>query len=280
MTSDAIVKTCTTVFSIRRFHPESDTVPYWRDYEIETQPGMTVLEGLIRIREDTDPTLSWRYSCRMGICGSCAMVINGKPGLACNTQIHDVDSKRIQLEPLWKFPIVKDLVASLDSMFESHRNLKPYIIRDDTESLDQTDRELGQTPAELMNYMQFSYCIKCGACVAACPTVAIDSKFPGPMPLTAAHRYNSDTRDAGFDARKMSLANVHGVSHCHYAGECSRVCPKGVDPARAIQLMKKDLVKDLFKRGRHKPAGFVQTKESDAEHSSDVPKPPEFTVRR
>jgi len=269
-----------TAFSIKRFLPESDSAPHWERYDIETEPGMTVLDGLHRIREQIDATLSWRYSCRMGVCGSCAMIINGKPGLACNTQVHDISEVHVRLEPVWNFSVVKDLVTDLSPMFDQHRHLKPWVIRSDTEALQNTQAELIQSPAALVEYLQFSYCIKCAACVAACPTVAIDPVFAGPMPLTAAHRYNADSRDDGFDQRKKALTEHHGVSHCHYAGECSRVCPKGVDPAKAIQLMKRDLVADLFRSAPRTPAAPASQVHFDRQLVNEELRPPDFTVPR
>ena len=268
-----------TIFSIRRFLPEQDATPRWQRFDIATQPDMTILQGLHTIRERHDSTLAWRFSCRMGVCGSCAMVINGKPGLACNTLIHDVSRRKIELQPLWNFSVIKDLITDLGPTFERHRRLKPYVIRSDADTLEDARHEFRQTPSELVEYLQFSYCIKCCACVAACPTVATDADFPGPMPLTAAHRYNSDTRDDGFDERKAALAEQHGVMHCHYAGECSRVCPKGVDPARAIQLMKRDLVFDLLRRTRRDPAPPVAPPRTGDQPADSALRPPEFTVR-
>jgi len=112
--------------------------------------------------------------------------------------------------------------------------------------------EYFQTPKELEKYLQFSYCIKCGACIAACPTMATDREYLGPTALAQAYRYNTYSRDGGFKARKDMVEFIYGVFSCHYAGECSRVCPKGVDSARAIQLMKRELVLDYLKLKRHK----------------------------
>lgn len=270
----------TTAFEIQRYLPESDANPRWQRFEIQTTPGMTVLQGLHLIREENDATLSWRHSCRMGICGSCAMVINGKPGLACNTQIHDVSDELIRLEPLWNFPIIKDLVADLRPMFDHHNRLKPYVIRSDMEQLSGHEAELEQTPAQLLEYMQFSYCIKCGACMAACPTVAMDDAFPGPMPLTAAHRYDADSRDEGYTVRAAILEEDQGAPHCHYAGECSRICPKGVDPAKAIQLMKRAAMKDMLGLGKSEVARPMEPVKEATNGGDDEYRAPEFTVTR
>jgi succinate dehydrogenase / fumarate reductase iron-sulfur subunit len=265
-------------FSIRRFLPEKDSAPHWESYDIETIPGMTVLEGLHRVREQCDPTLAWRYSCRMGTCGSCAMIINGQPALACSTQVRHVDDEHIRLEALWNFSIVKDLVTDLSPTLAQHRRHKPWVIRPDAEAIQETEQELRQTPAELLDYMQFAHCIKCCACVAACPTAAMNRDFHGPLSLTATHRYNADSRDDGFAARKDVVTEPYGVAHCHYAGECSRVCPKGVDPARAIQLMKRDLVMDLFRSVRPAPAQPVAPAASSGQREPSDPQAPAFTV--
>ncbi len=230
-------------FSIRRFYPERDEHPRWQEFSVTVRPGMTVLEALARIREEQDATLAWRSSCRMGICGSCGMVINGVPRLACNTQVLEIGRRRLRIEPLWNFDIVKDLVADQAPMFDAHAAVQPYLLRDDDHDIAQAGSELQQSPEALVDYLQFSCCIKCGLCMAACPTVATDTGYLGPMPLTAAQRYNADSRDQGMVSRRDLLEAPGGAFHCHFAGECSRVCPKGVDPARAIQLLKRNLLR-------------------------------------
>ncbi len=233
-------------FRIRRFNPETDAQPRWVDYPVTVRPGMTVLEGLHQVREELDATLAWRFSCRMGVCGSCAMVINRMPQLACNTQILQVSRAMLRIEPLWNFDIVKDLVPDLGPMFHKHRAVEAFLQRYDPAEVENADAEFVQTPDELTEFLQFAYCIKCGLCMAACPTLATDANYLGPMPLTAARRYNADSRDEGFAHRRRRLDTPTGPFRCHYAGECSRVCPKGVDPARAIQLLKRELIADSF----------------------------------
>lgn len=265
------------IFHVRRFEPGKDEAPRWEDHRIETLPGMTVLDGLWRVKEQHAPSLAWRSSCRMGICGSCGMLINGRPRLACNTQIAELGTDVVAVAPLPNFDIVKDLVPDLAPMFETHRDLMPYLVRDDAAEQDDPTREYRQTPHELEQYLQFSYCIKCGCCMAACPTVATDRRYAGPMPLGQAHRYNSDSRDAGFGTRREVLAGGQGPWRCHFAGECSQVCPKGVDPAKAIQLMKRDLVLDLLRLRRHGPPAPV----AEAPHGTrreDIAAPPARTA--
>ncbi len=268
-----------TEFSVQRFNRETDSKPSWKRYEVRTHPGMTVLEGLHRIRDEQDATLSWRYSCRMGVCGSCAMLINGRAALACNTQVEDLAEPTVRLQPLSNFPVVKDLVPDLTPMFEKHAALRTYLVRNEAPETDAPAAEFTQSPDALRNFLQFSHCIKCGACMAACPTVAIDAEFLGPMALTAAHRYNADSRDDGFELRMPVLSASQGIFQCHYAAECSRVCPKGVDPARAIQLMKRELVLAALKLRRKKSTAVLSPSPPPEKPKGDVPRAPEFTVR-
>jgi succinate dehydrogenase / fumarate reductase iron-sulfur subunit len=264
-------------YRVRRFRPGTDGEPVWEEHRIPFLEGMTVLDGLWALKENGAPDLAWRASCRMGICGSCGMMINGRPRLACNTQVSELSSDIVEVAPLPNFPIVRDLVPLLDSMFDSHSGLHPYVIRDDRDELESPSAEFFQSAGEMERYLQFSYCIKCGCCMAACPTCATDPAYVGPMPLGQAYRYDADTRDDGFDMRREVLADARGPWSCHFAGECSRACPKGVDPAKAIQLLKRSLVLDALRlRRRKKPAGLVEP--PSAERNPDIPAAPEPTV--
>jgi succinate dehydrogenase / fumarate reductase iron-sulfur subunit len=276
MTSTSDLRPVT--FRVRRYEPGEDGRPHWREYRIEGSPGMTVLDGLWKIKESQDPSLAWRASCRMGVCGSCGMWINGRPRLACNTQVSELGSDLVTVASLPNLPILRDLVPDLDAMFDSHRAMLPYLIREDREEQEKPTAEYGQTPDEMERYLQFSYCIKCACCVAACPTCATDPAYSGPMALAQAHRYNADSRDAGFSRRKEALKGDRGPWRCHFAGECSRVCPKGVDPARAIQLLRRRLVLDyLGLRRPTRPAPLAEKPEGITRRP-DIPEAPPPTV--
>ncbi len=237
---DKVIREVT--FRILRYNGTGEP-PTERDYTVPVKRGMTVLDGLLYIKENLDGSVSFRYSCRMGVCGSCGMIINGKPALACQTQILDLDRDVITLRPMDNYPNIKDLVPDLTNLFEKHRRIKPYIIRPDRQELDHPTREYAQSPEELEAFLQFTYCIKCGLCLSACPTVATDPQFIGPQALGQLARYMIDNRDANFDERCDLVDDVHGVWRCHFAGACTEVCPKGVDPALGAQLVKHYILK-------------------------------------
>ncbi|MBN1503470.1 MAG: succinate dehydrogenase/fumarate reductase iron-sulfur subunit [Candidatus Eisenbacteria bacterium] len=274
--TDEIVKN--VKFKVLRF--DRDTIPSPRvdSFDVPVKKGMTVLDALQYIKENLDSTLSWRFSCRMGVCGSCGMFINGFPRLACNTQVLELEADVVDLKPLPNFDTIKDLVPDLAVLFEKHRSVRPFTLRKDIAELDNPSGEFFQTTDELQRYLQFAYCIKCGLCMAACPTVATDRRYLGPQALTQAHRYNMDSRDEGRDERKDEALGTHGVFRCHFAGACSEACPKGVDPAFAIQLMKRDALKASFGLLRKKKAAPLAPKVTSGKRMEGVPDAPKRTV--
>ena len=263
-------------FKIQRYDPEVGNPPYFQELTIPSSEGMTVLDGLLYIKENLDSTLAFRTSCRMAICGSCGMLINNYPRLACHTQIQELHSDTLNIKPLPNRPIIKDLVVDLTLMFDNHKLIKPYIIRQDTEEMGNPNAEFGQTPQELDAFEQFAYCIKCGICISACPTSASDKLFLGPQALAQCYHYCADGRDEGQKERFPVVDADHGVWHCHLAGACSEACPKGVDPALAIQLLKRQLAAQaLGLRKRKRPSSIVSP---PTEIKPRIPFP-EFTVK-
>ncbi len=263
-------------FKILRYDPEKDRKVHWQEFEVPYNPGMTVLEGLIYVKENLDSTLAFRTSCRMGICGSCGMLINKYPRLACHTQVKDLHSARVTVKPLPNFSIIKDLVTDLKPLFEKHQSVKPYIIRNDAQEMEEPTAEFAQRPEDLDTFEQFSYCVKCGICTAACPTTCRDKHFLGPQALAQAYHYSADNRDAGEPERVRIVDTDHGVWRCHLAGACSEACPKGVDPAMAIQLLRKRLV--LQSLGRERKTEASQIVQLPTETKPRVPAP-EFNIR-
>jgi succinate dehydrogenase / fumarate reductase iron-sulfur subunit len=208
------------------------------------------------------------------------MFINGLPRLACNNQIVHLHSDRITIKPLPNFDIIRDLVPDLESLFDKHRSVKPYLIRKDLAEQNHPTGEYFQSDTELVNYIQFAYCIKCGLCLAACPTVATSENYSGPQSLTQSWRYTSDSRDEGAHDRADELYSSHGVYRCHFAGACSQVCPKGVDPALAIQLAKKNAFARAFGFHKQRQAAAVAPPVRDWVAKADIPKAPKPTVTR
>jgi succinate dehydrogenase / fumarate reductase iron-sulfur subunit len=215
------------------------------------QPGMTVLNALLYVKEKFDHSIAIRYSCRMAACGSCGMKINGLPKLACYTQVTDYGDKSITVEPLDNYPLIRDLVTDFEDFFVKHESIKPFLIRHDVDEQEDLTREYVQSQREVDDFLQFSYCIKCGLCNAACPTTATDPNFTGPQALGQAYRYIADSRDEGALERVKALDTEHGIWRCHFAGACTVVCPKGVDPALAIQRLRRV----IFSRSMRKREG-------------------------
>lgn len=235
--SVALDTTRSITLKISRFNPNTDALVTFNQYKIPVQKWTTVLDTILHVKQNLDHSIAVRYSCRQGSCGSCGMRINGYPRLACSTKISDLDSDIVTVEPMFNFPVIRDLVVDFKQMFSTHKRMKPYIISDDSE-LESGKKEFLQTPQDVEKYLQFSYCIKCGLCNSGCPTMATDKSFIGPQGLAQAYRYVADSRDKGKKARLKIVDESHGIWRCHFAGTCSHVCPTGVDPAMAIQLLR------------------------------------------
>jgi len=226
----------TITLRILKFNPKTDDKKKFIEYQVPYEKWTTVLDTILDVKKHLDHSIAVRYSCRQASCGSCGMIINGRPRLACFTKIDELDSSVITVEPMNNFPIIRDLAVGFDRLFQTHKKLKPYIISEDSETI--STKEFLQTPKEVEKYIQFANCIKCGLCNSVCPTMATDSSFIGPQALAQAYRYVADTRDKGKDDRLKIIDDSHGIWRCHFAGSCSQVCPKGVDPAMGIQLLR------------------------------------------
>ncbi|CAM2855043.1 succinate dehydrogenase/fumarate reductase iron-sulfur subunit [Moritella viscosa] len=234
---------------IMRYRPEMDDKPFTQTFELPYRADMSVLEALQYIKDNLDSTLSFRWSCRMAICGSCGLMVNGVPKLGCKVFLRDYYPKTISLEPLANFPIERDLVVVMDDFIQKLEEIKPYIIPDKNGSKEKKCLSEGtykQTPEQMEKYKKFSMCINCGLCYAACPQYALDTQFTGPAALALLARYNRDSRDAGTAERMKIVNQEEGVWGCTFVGYCSVVCPKGVDPAGAIQLLKVESSKDYL----------------------------------
>ena len=235
----------TITLNVTRYRPGQDRLPRTQTYSVPYRQDWVVLDALNHIKDHIDGTLSYRWSCRMGVCGSCGMMVNGVPKLTCAAFLRDYHPKEILVEPLSHFPVIRDLVIDMSDFLDKLKSVKPWIIRKSEKSV--AEGEYRQSPAELEAYHQFTQCINCMLCYAACPVYGLEPEFLGPAAIALGYRYNMDSRDQGKDQRRTVLASHSGIWQCTFVGECSEVCPKHVDPAAAIQRSKVDNAKDWLR---------------------------------
>src|SRR5919108_567508 len=221
---------------VLRYSPERDTEPSFQRYDVPLHKDWVVLDALNYIKDKMDGSLTFRWSCRMGICGSCGMMVNGEPKLTCATFLADYAPGPVRVEPLRNFPVIRDLVVDIGDFMRKLVRVKPWIVRPADKPL--AEGEYLQTPDELEEYKQYSMCINCMLCYSACPIYGLDPHFIGPAAIALAQRYNLDSRDDGSAERLEILSQHEGIWGCTFVGECTEVCPKHVDPAGAIQRYK------------------------------------------
>jgi fumarate reductase iron-sulfur subunit len=235
----------TITLEVTRYRPEQEMEPTFQRFEVPFRKDWVVLDALNHIKDKLDPSLSYRWSCRMGVCGSCGMMVNDEPKLTCATFLSDYMPGPVRVEPLRNFPVVRDLVIAMTDFMAKLQRVKPWLIREQEKPL--SEGEYLQTPEQLDVYKQFSMCINCLICYAACPVYGLDPHFLGPAAIALAQRYNRDSRDEGSKERLDILSQHDGIWGCTFVGECTKVCPKHVDPAGAIQQYKLEATKEWFK---------------------------------
>jgi len=231
------------IVRVRRFDPAADGRPRWQAYRLEARPMMSVLDALFWILEHDDPTLAFRYSCRAGMCGSCAMVINGREGLACGLRLERLRSP-VTVEPLRSLPVTKDLLVDLRPFFDKYRAVDPFYVGDAASLTGPVSEPAvvppGDATRDVLN-RQID-CISCGACYSACPVVGLVPEFLGPAALNRAYAVAADARDTVDSERLRRVAANGGAYACHSVGNCVTVCPVGVNPLLSIQLLRKGAV--------------------------------------
>ena len=225
-------------FRIKRFNPEKDPNPRWEDFSLEMEPAERLLDGLIKIKESMDGSLTFRKSCAHGICGSCAMKIDGKNALACQTLIKDVNHT-VTIEPIPSLPVIKDLVVDMDPFFGKNEKVLPYLINNEPPP----ERERLQSSEDQEKILQAITCIMCGCCTSSCPVYWADKEYLGPSALLKAARFIFDTRDRALAERLNSITNDHGLWRCHSIYNCVEVCPKEIDITGYISKLKRLSVK-------------------------------------
>ena len=228
-------------FSIYRYNPDVDDKPYMKDYSLEIPEGsdMMVLDALILLKEQ-DSTLSFRRSCREGVCGSDGLNMNGQNGLACITPLSDLKTKTIVLRPLPGLPVVRDLIIDMTQFYNQYEKVKPYLIND---GKDAPTREHLQSIDEREKLDGLYECILCACCSTSCPSFWWNpDKFIGPAGLLHAYRFLIDSRDTATEERLDGLQDAYSVFRCHGIMNCVDVCPKGLNPTKAIGHIKSMLL--------------------------------------
>jgi succinate dehydrogenase / fumarate reductase iron-sulfur subunit len=222
---------------IKRYNPEVDVKPAFREYVVEVEPTDRVLDALNQVKWKHDGTLTYRRSCAHGICGSDAMRINGRNRLACKILMQEL-GKKVTIEPLIGFPVIKDLVIDMEQFFAAYRSVKPYLIADDTPSAG----ERLQSPIQRERFDDTTKCILCAACTTACPITWTNEQFVGPAAIVNAHRFIFDSRDQGGAERLRLLNTQSGVWRCRTVFNCTDACPRDIEVTKAIEEVKRALL--------------------------------------
>jgi len=222
---------------IRRFNPEKDTKPWWGEYQVETEPTDRLLDVLNQVKWSIDGSLTYRRSCAHGICGSDAMLINGRNALACKVLVKNLGTT-ITIEPMRGFRVIKDLLVDMEAFFEKYRSVKPYLINGSPEP--ETERR--QSPEQRELFEDTTKCILCGACTTSCPSFWANPDYAGPAAIVNAHRFIFDSRDEGGQDRLRILGSAEGVWRCRTIFNCVEACPRDINITRAIGEVKKELI--------------------------------------
>jgi succinate dehydrogenase iron-sulfur subunit len=253
---------------VRRYQPEAGEGPYWEEFNVELEPSLSVLDGLLQAKDRDDGSLSVRCSCRAAICGSCGMKINGQSGLGCKTQIgeaHEAANRRngggnpIVVEPMGNMPVIKDLITDMESThWEKIRRITPWLLPHG----DPPEREYIVEPESMIDITQSMACIQCGACVSSCLSMEADPEFVGPAALAKAYRFVGDPRDAETKERLHDLAeDPHGIYDCTHCFSCVDACPKGVAPMDQIMRLRRRAGQEGIEdpnSGHHHELAFVK----------------------
>lgn len=229
----------TVTFEIFRYDPDKDKEAYYQSYTVEIRrPGYLMLDALNQIKWEQDPTLTYRRSCREGVCGSDGLNVNGVNMLSCMTKVEDLNSDHLIIQPLPGMNVMRDLVVDVDDFFNKFITVKPYLIRKSPNP----DKEIYQSPEDRKKLDGLYECILCGCCSSSCPSYWADKKYLGPNAFLRAWRYIVDSRDEGAEERLPMLNDKHGVWRCHTIYNCVEACPKELNPTEAIINIRKLLM--------------------------------------
>lgn len=226
---------------IKRYNPETDEKPAFREYQVSVERTDRVLDALNQVKWQQDGTLTYRRSCAHGICGSDAMRINGRNRLACKVLMGEVGD-RVTIEPLIGFSVIKDMVVDMEGFFAGYRSIKPYLITND----DSPSGERRQSPAERERFDDTTKCILCASCTSSCPITWTNDEWVGPAAVVNAHRFIYDSRDQGGRERLRILNQRSGVWRCRTIFNCTDACPRDIEVTKAIEEVKRSLLNETY----------------------------------
>ena len=226
---------------IRRYNPEVSEEPWWDEFTVQMEPTDRLLDALHEVKWRHDGTLALRRSCAHGICGSDAMLINGRNALACKVLVQDVAPKAT-VEPIRGLAVLKDLIVDMEPFFEGYKSVLPFLVNDEGEP----DKERRQSPEERARFDDTTKCILCAACTTSCPIFWGDDEYVGPAAIVNAHRFIFDSRDRGDRERLKILSEKTGVFRCRTTFNCTDACPRGIQVTKAIQEVKRSILFDRF----------------------------------
>jgi succinate dehydrogenase / fumarate reductase iron-sulfur subunit len=266
---------------IRRYDPQSGEAAYWDTHSVEMREHNSVLDAILQIKDQTDGSIGIRCSCQQGICGSCGVRINGKPGLACNTHLSEAAARMarkgeeptISVEPLGNMPVLRDLIVDMDAVhWKKIRRVTPWLINKEPIP----EREYIVPHDNMIDVTQTMACIQCGACVSDCLSMEIDPLFVGPAALAKSYRFVGDPRDAEHLERLKDLSeDEHGIYDCTHCFNCIDACPKGVDPMSQIMRLRRIAgsdykIKDRNNGYRHEHAFVKNIRKNGLLHEADL----------
>jgi succinate dehydrogenase / fumarate reductase iron-sulfur subunit len=232
------------ILRIRRSDPGAGSAARDADYPLDVEPTLSILDALIRVKDEQDGSLSFRRSCAHGVCGSDAMVISGVERLACKTLVRDVaaaENAVVTVEPLKHLPVQRDLMVDQRAFFESYRSVKPFLINEEPAGV----KEREQSPRERASFDDATSCILCGACYSACPVFEKNASYLGPAAVLSAARFVLDSRDRGLGDRRAVLDTPSGAWGCENHFNCTRVCPREIKVTKNINALKTRIKKGV-----------------------------------
>ncbi|MEI2688928.1 MAG: succinate dehydrogenase iron-sulfur subunit [Anaerolineae bacterium] len=223
---------------IKRFNPERDEKQHWEEYEVDVEPNDQLLDALNKIKWYDDGSLTYRRSCAHGVCGSDAMVVNGRNRLACKVLMKDL-GKKVTVEPIRGLPVIKDMVVDMEPFFARYRAIKPYLINDNAPP---ADRERYQSVEDRERFDDTTKCILCACCTTSCPSFWANGEYVGPAAIVQAHRFIFDSRDMALHERLEIMNDTMGVWRCRTVFNCVECCPREIDVTKAIGEVKKAIL--------------------------------------